>query len=380
MPALQLWFDFASTYSYVAAERVGGLAAAAGVGVAWRPFLLGPLFTEQQGIKDSPFNVYPARGRHMWRDLERVCARHAIPWRRPSAFPRSGLLAARVACAAPGAPWLPEFCRAVFRANFAEDRDISDPDVVAACLAAAGQDPAPLLAAAGSAEVKQALKDRTAEASRLGLFGAPSLLVDGELFFGQDRLEDAVAFAARSATPSPSPRVPYLPADVAEPADLVAAVRARRGGALMNLDRVLLRSPPLAAGWNAYLGAIRGALTLEPRLRELAICAVALLNGAEYELLHHAGPFREAGGTDAQLAALRASGGREDPAGPFDARERAVLRLTAEMTARVAVSDAAFAAVRADLGERATVELVAVIATYNMVSRFLVALGIQREG
>jgi 2-hydroxychromene-2-carboxylate isomerase/alkylhydroperoxidase family enzyme len=380
MPELQFWFDFASTYSYVAAERVEGAAAAAGVRVLWRPFLLGPIFTAQQGIKDSPFNVNPARGRHMWRDLERLTARYGIPWRRPSAFPRSGLLAARVVCAAGDAPWVPELCRAVFRAGFAEDRDIGDPGVVAGCLAAVGQDAAALLARAGAPEVKQLLKDRTAEAARLGLFGAPSLLADGELFFGQDRLEDAVAFAARPPSPRPAPRIPYLPADVGEPADLVAAVRARRGGALLILDRLLLRSPPLAAAWNAYLGAIRGALALDARLRELAICAVALLNGADYELHHHAGPFRGAGGTDAQLEALRASGGCEDPAGPFDARERAVLRLAAEMTRRVAVSDAAFEGVRSVLGDRATLELVAVVATYNMVSRFLVALGIEREG
>jgi 2-hydroxychromene-2-carboxylate isomerase/alkylhydroperoxidase family enzyme len=380
MPELQFWFDFASTYSYVAAERIEGLAAAAGVRVLWRPFLLGPIFTEQQGIKDSPFNVYPARGRHMWRDLERLTARYGIPWRRPAAFPRNGMLPARVACAAGDAPWVPEFCRAVFRANFAEDRDVSDPAVVGPLLAAAGQDPAALLARAAAPDAKQALRDRTSEAGRLGLFGAPSLLAGDELFFGQDRLEDAVAFAARPPSPRAAPRIPYLPADVAEPGDLVASIRARRGGALLNLDRMLLRSPPLAAGWNAFLGAIRGALALDPRLRELCICAVALLNGAEYELHHHAGPFRAAGGTAAQLDALRASGGREDPAGPFDARERAVLRLTAEMTRQVAVSDAAFEAVRAALGERATVELVAVVATYNMVSRLLVALGVEREG
>ena len=129
MPPFEFWFDFASTYSYVAAGRLGPLAERAGVDVRWRPFLLGPIFTSQLGIQDSPFNVQPVRGRYMWRDLERLCARHGIAWRKPSAFPRNGLLAARVSCLSPDAPWVPAFCRAVFRANFAEDRDISDPAV-----------------------------------------------------------------------------------------------------------------------------------------------------------------------------------------------------------------------------------------------------------
>jgi 2-hydroxychromene-2-carboxylate isomerase len=195
---LDFWFDFASTYSYVASERIGELASRAGVAVAWKPFLLGPIFTEQQGIRDSPFNVYPVRGRYMWRDLERLCDKHGLPWRRPSAFPRNGMLAARVGCVAAGAPWAPAFFRAIFRANFAEDRDVSDPALVASLLEGAGAaDAADLVARASSPEAKQALRDRTAEASRLGMFGAPSFVVAGELFFGQDRLEDALAWAAR---------------------------------------------------------------------------------------------------------------------------------------------------------------------------------------
>lgn len=175
------------------------------------------------------------------------------------------------------------------------------------------------------------------------------------------------------------PRVPYLPEDAGEPADLVAAVRARRGGTLLHLDRMLLQSPPLARGWNAYLSAIRGGLALDPRLRELVICAVGLLNGAPYELHHHAPAFLAAGGTEPQLEALRQDGGTFTPGAPFDARERAVLRLATEMTREVLVNDDTFAEVRRILGERETVELVAVVATYNMVSRFLVALGIEPE-
>ena len=195
MRPLQFWFDYASTYSYVAAMRVEDAARTAGVELAWRPFLLGPIFTEQLGIRDSPFNVFAVRGRYMWRDLERLCARHGLPWRRPSTFPRGSLLAARVACAAGDAAWAPAFHRAVFRANFAEDRDISDAEVLRDVLSALGRDADALLARAASPEAKQALRDRGAEAARLGIFGAPDFVVDGELFFGQDRLEDALAWA-----------------------------------------------------------------------------------------------------------------------------------------------------------------------------------------
>ncbi len=195
MRTLQFWFDYASTYSYVAALRVEDEAREAGVAVTWRPFLLGPIFAEQLGIKDSPFNAYPVRGRYMWRDVERLCAKHRLPWRRPSAFPRGSLLAARVGCAAGDAPWAPAFHRGVFRANFAEDRDIADPAVLRALLAAAGQDADALLARATAPETKQALRDRGAEAARLGLFGAPDFVVGDELFFGQDRLGDALAWA-----------------------------------------------------------------------------------------------------------------------------------------------------------------------------------------
>lgn len=190
---MQLWFDFASTYSYVAVLRVSALppeARPAG-GIEWKPFLLGPLFNEQSGLRDSPFNVFPVRGRYMWRDLERLCAKHGFPWRKPGVFPRHSVLAARVACALERDPLLPEFVRAAFLANFAEDRDISDPAVLASLLPGLGE----AVQRATSPEVKARLRENTDEARRLGLFGAPSFIVGGELFFGQDRLDDALEWS-----------------------------------------------------------------------------------------------------------------------------------------------------------------------------------------
>ena len=174
--------------------------------------------------------------------------------------------------------------------------------------------------------------------------------------------------------------IPYKPKDLAEPRELVAAIRARRGGTLLNLDRMLLHSPPFAEGWNGFLRAVRTELTVSPKLRELAICVVALLNHADYEYRHHAPEFLRSGGTAAQLAALGRVGSKDLDLTTFDAAERAVQALAVEMTRNVEVSATTTGAVRAALADdRHVVEIVGVIATYNMVSRFLVALGVEPE-
>jgi len=200
---VEIWFEFASTYSYPAAARIELAARDAGVEIRWRPFLLGPIFGEQ-GWADSPFNIYPAKGRYMWRDLERLCAGYGIPWQRPSVFPRNGLLAARVALAAEHESWLPGFIIGIYRANFAEDLEISDPAVVGRVLEGAGQESTEWLERAGSTPIKNALREQTQQAIRLGIFGAPSFVVGapttkpgGELFWGNDRLEQALCWATR---------------------------------------------------------------------------------------------------------------------------------------------------------------------------------------
>jgi 2-hydroxychromene-2-carboxylate isomerase len=193
--AIQFWFEFASSYSYPAAMRVESMAAVRGIHVEWKPFLLGPIF-RSQGWNDSPFNVYPVKGAYMWRDLARVCEELHLPLVRPSQFPRNGLLAARVACAFAGEPWLPDFVRAVYDANFARDEDISSPAVIARCLESAEQPPEPHLEAAQSEGSKAMLRAQGQEAERLGIFGAPSFVVGSELFWGNDRLETALAWHA----------------------------------------------------------------------------------------------------------------------------------------------------------------------------------------
>jgi 2-hydroxychromene-2-carboxylate isomerase len=172
--------------------RIEALAQKAQRRIVWRPFLLGPVF-KAQGWNDSPFNIYPAKGRYMWRDLERICGGLGIGLRKPSVFPRNSLLPARVACAFDGEPWLPEFVRRVYAANFAQDREISDAAVIGAILQSIGQ-PLTRMAEAQSSAVKEKLRASTERAAALGIFGAPSFVAEGELFWGNDRLEAALAW------------------------------------------------------------------------------------------------------------------------------------------------------------------------------------------
>ena len=195
---LDFWFEFASTYSYPAAMRIAPLAKAAGVTLRWRPFLLGPIF-KASGWDNSPFNIYAAKGRYMWRDLARICDTLSLPFVRPQVFPQNTLTAARVALIALGQGWGEEFCRAVYAAEFGEGRDIGAPGAVAGVLTKLGKDSATILVQAQTGEIKTAVRAQNAEAERLGIFGAPSFVAaDGELFWGNDRLEAALDWAKRS--------------------------------------------------------------------------------------------------------------------------------------------------------------------------------------
>lgn len=168
-------------------------------------------------------------------------------------------------------------------------------------------------------------------------------------------------------------RIPFVPLDLAQPKDVVDAVRARRGGTLLELDRLLLHSAPFTRGWSAHLRAVRTQLTVPPNLRELAICTVAVLNGAEYEFVTHLPDFTRAGGTAEQAAAIRDVAAAMTNERLFDAAERATIRLAYEMTRQLKVEAATFDAIACRLSNEHLVELVGTIATYNMVSRFLVA-------
>ena len=195
---LEFWFEFASTYSYPVAMTLGEQAEALGVEIRWRPFLLGPIFADH-GMNDSPFNLNPTKGAYMWRDLERLCEDEHLRWRKPSEFPRNGLLAARVAYALQESEAIESFVQAVYVANFVDDLDISMPDVLFDCLPPELEDPELALEDAMSDATKEGLRAQTERAKTLGLFGAPSFTVGEELFWGGDRMKQALTLAAESA-------------------------------------------------------------------------------------------------------------------------------------------------------------------------------------
>lgn len=192
---LVFWFEFASTYSYPAAMRIEAVARARNVNVEWRPFLLGPILAAQ-GMADTPFNLYPVRGRYMVRDVQRTCAALDLPFELPKPFPQNGLLCARIATALEG-PLCARFARAIYTLEFGEGRSISDPLTAAEALRRAGLDTA-LIERAQDEDVKAALRAATDEATALGIFGAPTFVTpDSEMFWGNDRLEQALDWTVK---------------------------------------------------------------------------------------------------------------------------------------------------------------------------------------
>ena len=197
MARLTFWFEFASTYSYLSAMRIEEMARKADVEVIWKPFLLGPIF-KAQNWDTSPFNLYPAKGRYMVRDIERIAQARGLVFRLPEPFPQNGLLAARLALTGLEERWGPAFIRSVFSLEFAEQQNIAERSTLATALAAAGAPENEAFERALSPEIKIKLRGNTEEAQVRGIFGAPSFTTEsGELFWGDDRLEDALLWSTR---------------------------------------------------------------------------------------------------------------------------------------------------------------------------------------
>jgi 2-hydroxychromene-2-carboxylate isomerase len=195
MRIVELWFEFASPYSYLAVARIAELAQE--LPIVWRPFLLGPIFGDR-GWTSSPFTLFPDKGRHMWRDVEREAAHYGIPFRKPTMFPAKSVLATRVALIAADDGFIEPFARAVFTAHFVRDEDIADPAVIDAVLATLGRDGSSLRERALTTDNKDRLRANVDRARELGIFGAPMFHVGDELFWGNDRLERALAHARRA--------------------------------------------------------------------------------------------------------------------------------------------------------------------------------------
>lgn len=193
-PEIEFWFEFASTYSYLSVMRIEDAAQRWGIRVQWRPFLLGPIF-KSLGMETSPFLLQQEKGAYMWKDMARQCEKYELPWTRPSRFPRPGLLPARIAIVGAAQPWIGAFCRKVMARSFASDQDIDQPGHIAPILTELGLSAPEVLDTASTEPVKVRLRAQTEEARVRGVFGAPTFFVGNAMFWGNDRLDDALGLA-----------------------------------------------------------------------------------------------------------------------------------------------------------------------------------------
>lgn len=398
---MRWYFDFISPFAYLQSTRLPALAAIEPVQCV--PVLFAGLLDHWGQL--GPAELAPKR-QWTFEHVTWIAHRDGVDLTLPSHHPFNPLPLLRLSQHLGNSP---DVVRRLFAFVWIEGHVPQDPIAFATLLDELGVSPAALT----TDTVKQAIRQHTQEAIEAGVFGVPTINLAGRNFWGYEATDmvlacaaahgdesvypgAAIAAAARLSSGTQrqrgkppaiidrvattlAPRIPYLPEDLAEPAELVTSVRQRRGGRLIELDRMLLYSQPLARGWNAMMGAMRSDFSLSPKLGELAMCAVGILNGAHYEFEQHAPLWIAAGATTAQVEAIRnpvAAMARTDL---FDPGERAALALCIEMTLQVKVSDATFAQIAAHLPHTELVELIATIAAYNMVSRFLVALNVQMQ-
>ena len=193
-PEIEFWFEFASNYSYLSVMRIEDSAWRHGVRIIWKPFLLGPIF-RALGFETSPFVLQKEKGAYVWQDMARQCRKYALRWTPPTTFPRLGVLPARIALLGAEQPSIGAFCRQVMELNFALDKDVDQPERMAAVLTELGLPAADILDQAQAETTKNLLREQTDRARTRGIFGAPTFFVGTEMFWGNDRLEDALAFA-----------------------------------------------------------------------------------------------------------------------------------------------------------------------------------------
>ena len=189
-PAIDFWYFIGSTYTYLALMRLGEVEAASGVRFRHRPFNVRAIMREMDNI---PFSTKPIKAQYMWRDIERRAALYGIPFRHPPAYPlKNPDLANRVAILGAGEGWCAAYTRATYRRWFADDQESGSEPNLSESLVEIGQDPARVLALAASDAIGAAYDAETDTARRLHIFGAPTFAVGDEIFWGDDRLEDAI--------------------------------------------------------------------------------------------------------------------------------------------------------------------------------------------
>lgn len=191
---MEFWFDYASIYSYPAVMRVHRECALFEQNLVWKPFLLGPFF-KSVGFENAPFVVNEKKGAYVWIDIKRECAKYGLTWNKPSHFPRNSVLAARVALVGIAEGWIEPFSREIMQRNFAQDRNIGAREEMIAALEALKLPAIEILHRASATETKALLRSNTEEAMKKGIFGAPMFISRGEMFWGNDKLVDALQFA-----------------------------------------------------------------------------------------------------------------------------------------------------------------------------------------
>jgi 2-hydroxychromene-2-carboxylate isomerase len=194
-PVIEFWFEFASNYSYLSVMRIEDEARRRGVEIVWKPFLLGPIL-RALGMDNSPFVLQKEKGAYVWQDMIRQCRKYGLRWTRPTAFPRATVLPARIALLGADQPWIGAFCRRVMELNFVDDADINQAASLAPILTGLCLPAADILERAQAEPNKRRLRDQTEEARARGIFGAPTFFVGNDMFWGNDRLDEALQLAA----------------------------------------------------------------------------------------------------------------------------------------------------------------------------------------
>jgi len=390
---MRWYFDYISPYAYLQSTRLQDLNSIHPV--TCTPVLFAGLLNHWENI--GPAEIAPKR-KWTFREIAWIAAKDNIELNFPDHHPFNPLPLLRLGILHNNSI---DVVQRLFNFVWVDGNLPQDQDAYSALLDELGTSASELK----SEHVKTQLLANGKQAIECGVFGVPTLQADDELFWGYHATDMATAYltdsngyphgqikkadsipegtarkpsSAGTSIPSAKtsratgPRIPLQPIDLAEPAELVAAIRKRRGGQLIELDRLLLYSQPLSEGWNHFIGNIRERFSVAQQLRELAMCTVAVLNKAEYEYSQHAPLYIKSGGSEEKSILLRQPDeAKNNPI--FTKDEQLTIALTTQLTRDVKVDDALFDQCVDNFGNEHLVELVATIAAYNMVSRFLVA-------
>ena len=382
---MRWYFDFISPYAYLQSTQLDQLNAAESVECV--PVLFAGLLNHWENV--GPAEILPKR-EWTFKRVTYLAHRDNIPFKLPAHHPFNPLPLLRLSIAVGNEP---KAVQRIFRFVWAEGH-LPEGAAFESLLTELGVDASDI----NSPEVKSTLQENGKQAASRNIFGVPSIECGDQVFWGYDSTEMVIDYLSQNNWPASQlneatnlpqglqrkvktaeatgTRLPLLPADLQEPAELVKAIRNRRGGELLELDRLLLYSEPLAAGWNALLGNVRTQFRIPQRYRELAMCTVAVVNGANYELGQHAPIFIKCGGSEQKVTALRDLSNIAKHTALFEEQELLTIYLSQQMTRDVRVSDELFKQCEQAFPNDQLVELVATIAAYNMVSRFLVALNL----